>query len=84
MANPTYTAGTYAGEFSGKIIGSALLSASTLDAGAVTIMPNVKYKSVIQVGAWANVVKGASCDFDATTTSLTLTEKVLTTKSKAP
>lgn len=80
MANPTYTAGTYAGEFSGKIIGAALLSASTLDAGAVTIMPNVKYKSVIQVGAWANVVKGASCDFDATTTSLTLTEKVLETK----
>tara|TARA_R100000664_G_C2718543_1_gene112782 strand:+ start:32 stop:961 length:930 start_codon:yes stop_codon:yes gene_type:complete len=80
MANPTYTAGTYAGEFSGKILGAALLSASTLDAGAVTIMPNVKYKSVLQVGAWANVVKGASCDFDATTTTLTLTEKVLTTK----
>ena len=80
MANPTYTAGTYAGEFSGKILGAALLSASTLDAGAVTIMPNVKYKSVLQVGAWANVVKGASCDFDATTTSLTLTEKVLTKK----
>ena len=80
MANPTYTAGTYAGEFSGKILGAALLSASTLDAGAVTIMPNVKYKSVLQVGAWANVVKGASCDFDATTTTLTLTEKVLETK----
>jgi hypothetical protein len=80
MANPTYTAGTYAGEFSGKILGAALLSASTLDAGAVTIMPNVKYKSVLQVGAWANVVKGATCDFDDTTTTLTLTEKVLTTK----
>jgi len=79
MANPTYTAGTYAGEFSGKILGAALLSASTLDAGAVTIMPNVRYKSVLQVGAWANVVKGASCDFTATG-ALTLTEKVLTTK----
>jgi hypothetical protein len=79
MANPTYTAGTYAGEFSGKILGAALLSASTLDAGAVTIMPNVRYKSVLQVGAWANVVKGASCDFDTSTTTLTLTEKVLTT-----
>ena len=79
MANPTYTAGTYAGEFSGKILGAALLSASTLDQGAVTIMPNVRYKSVLQVGAWANVVKGASCDFTATG-ALTLTEKVLTTK----
>jgi len=80
MANPTYTSGTYAGEFSGKILGAALLSASTLDAGAITIMPNVKYKSVLQVGAWANVVKGASCDFDSTTTTLTLTEKVLEVK----
>ena len=79
MANPTYTAGTYAGEFSGKILGAALLSASTLDAGAITIMPNVRYKSVLHVGAWANVVKGASCDFTATG-ALTLTEKVLTTK----
>ena len=79
MANPTYTAGTYAGEFSGKILGAALLSASTLDQGAITIMPNVRYKSVLQVGAWANVVKGASCDFTATG-ALTLTEKVLTTK----
>ncbi len=79
MANPTYTSGTYAGEFSGKILGAALLSASTLDAGAVTIMPNVRYKSVLQVGAWANVVKGASCAFTATG-ALTLTEKVLTTK----
>ena len=42
-------------------------------------MPNVRYKSVLQVGAWANVVKGASCDFTATG-ALTLTEKVLTTK----
>ena len=79
MANPTYTAGTYAGEFSGKILGAALLSASTLDAGAITIMPNVRYKSVLQVGAWANVVKGASCDFTATG-ALTLKEKVLTSK----
>ena len=79
MANPTYTAGTYAGEFSGKILGAALLSASTLDQGAITILPNVRYKSVLQVGAWANVVKGASCDFTATG-ALTLTEKVLTTK----
>lgn len=79
MANPTYTAGTYAGEFSGKILGAALLSASTLDQGAITIMPNVRYKSVLQVGAWANVVKGASCDFDTSTTTLTLTEKVLET-----
>lgn len=80
MANPTYTDPTYKGEFSGKILGAALLSAATLDQGAITILPNVRYKSVLQVGAWANVVKGASCGFDDSTTTLTLTEKVLTTK----
>ena len=39
---------TYAGEFSGKYIAAALLSADTLDKGLITVMPNVKFKSVIQ------------------------------------
>ena len=39
---------TYAGEFAGQYIAAALLSANTLDKKLVTIMPNVKYKSVIQ------------------------------------
>ena len=39
---------TYAGENAGKYIAAALLSAKTLDQEAVTIMPNVKYKSAIQ------------------------------------
>ena len=37
---------TYAGEFSGKYIAAALLSASTLDAGAISILPNVKFKKI--------------------------------------
>jgi len=78
MANPTITSSSYAGEFAGKYLGAALLSASTLDAGAVTILPNIKYKAAMKVGAFSNLVRSADCDFDATTSGMTLTEKVLT------
>jgi len=78
MANPTITNSSYAGEFAGKYLGAALLSASTLDAGAVTILPNIKYKAAMKVGTFSNLVRSADCDFDSTTSGLTLTEKVLT------
>lgn len=78
MANPTITNSSYSGQFASKYLGSALLSASTLDAGAVTILPNIKYKAAMKVGTFSNLVRSADCDFDATTSGLTLTEKVLT------
>jgi hypothetical protein len=78
MANPTITGSSYAGEFAGKYLGAALLSADTLDKGAITILPNVKYKAAMKVGAMANLVRSADCDFDSSTSTLTLTEKVLT------
>ena len=78
MPNPTITNSSYSGEFAGKYLGSALLSASTLDAGAVSILPNIKYKAAMKVGTFSNLVRSADCDFDATTSGLTLTEKVLT------
>ena len=68
---------SYNGEFSGKFIASALLSASTLDSGAISILPNVKFKSVIQKGATDDIVKDASCDFVTNQGTLTLTEAVL-------
>jgi len=78
MPNPTITNSSYAGEFAGKYLGAALLSASTLDAGAVSILPNIKYKAAMKVGTFSNIVRSADCDFDSTTSGLTLTEKVLT------
>ena len=78
MPNPTITNSSYAGEFAGKYLGAALLSASTLDAGAVTILPNIMYKAAMKVGTFSNIVRSADCDFDSTTSGLTLTEKVLT------
>ena len=48
------------------------------DEGAITILPNIKYKAAMKVGAFSNLVRSADCDFDATTSGMTLTEKVLT------
>ena len=72
----TITGSTYAGEFAGKYIAAALLSAPTLEKGGLTIHPNVKFKQVIQRVSTANIVANASCDFSDSTT-VTLTERVL-------
>ena len=78
MPNPTITGSSYAGEFAGKYIAASLFAAKTLDEAAVTILPNIKYKAAMKVGAFSNLIRSADCDFDATTSGLTLTEKVLT------
>lgn len=70
---------TYAGEFAGKYIAAALLSAKTLDNQYITIMPNVKFKSVIQKIAVDSIVNDASCNF-ATSGTVALTERVLEPK----
>lgn len=76
MPTTTSITTTYAGEFAGKYIAAALLSAPTLEQGGVTIHPNVKFKQVIQKVGTDDIVKNATCDFDATST-VTLTERVL-------
>ena len=68
---------TYAGEFSGKYIAAALLSADTLDKGGITVMPNVKFKSVLKKASTDAIVKDATCDFQTGQGTLTLTEKIL-------
>ena len=80
FANPTISNTTYAGEAASGYIAAALLSATTLDNKLVTIMPNVKYKSVIQKLAVANLVNDASCDFITNTGSVTISEQILTPK----
>ena len=78
MPNPTITGSSYAGEFAGKYIAASLFSAKTLDEGGITILPNIKFKAAMKVGAFSNLVRSADCDFDSTTSGLTLTEKVFT------
>jgi hypothetical protein len=76
--NPVITT-TYAGEFAGKYLAAALLSAPTLEQGGVSILPNVAFKQVMQKVATDNIVANATCDF-TTSGTVTLTERVLTTE----
>ena len=78
FALPSVTS-TYAGEAASGYIAAALLSANTLDKKLVTVMPNVKYKSVIQKLDVSGIVQDASCDF-TTSGSVAITEQVLTPK----
>ncbi len=77
MATTTSITTTYAGEFAGKYVSAALLSADTLEGGGITIKPNVKYKEVLKTLSLDAIVKDSTCDFTDTST-LTLAEKVLT------
>ena len=76
MATTTSITTTYAGEFAGKYISAALLSASTIENGGIEVKPNIKFKEVIKKLATDAIVKDATCDFTATST-VTLTEKIL-------
>jgi hypothetical protein len=79
FALPTISNTTYSGEAAAGYIAAALLSANTLDKKLVTIMPNVKFKSVIQKLAVSGIVQDASCDF-VTSGSVAISEQVLTPK----
>lgn len=76
MPTSTSITTTYAGEFKDKIIAAALLSSPTIDNGGIEIKPNIKYKEVIKKIATDDILKNATCDFDATST-VTLTERIL-------
>ena len=67
---------TYAGEFAGKYISAALLSADTIEGGGITVKPNVKYKEVMNTLSTNALVKDAACDF-ADQSTVTLAERVL-------
>jgi hypothetical protein len=79
MATTTSITTTYAGEKMQGFISAALLSANTLDAGGITVKPNVKFREVIKVLSTDDILKDASCDFTATST-VTLTERYLDPK----
>jgi hypothetical protein len=79
FALPTISNSTYSGEAAAGYIAAALLSARTLDNKLVTIMPNVKYKSVIQKLDVSGIVQDASCDF-TTSGSVAISERILEPK----
>lgn len=79
FALPTISNSTYSGEAAAGYIAAALLSANTLDKKYVTIMPNVKFKSVIQKLDVSGIVQDASCDF-TTSGSVSISEQILEPK----
>jgi len=77
MANQPTITSNYAGEFAGKYIAAAVLSANTLANNGVTIIPNVKFKANIKRLTNSGLVTAASCDFTDTGV-VSLADKVLT------
>ena len=67
---------TYAGQFAGEYIAAALLSASTIDDGGITVKSNIAFKEVIKKLATDAIVTAAGCDFNPTST-ISLTERIL-------
>jgi hypothetical protein len=76
LATTTNITTTYAGEFAGEYIAAALLSASTIDDGGLTVKANIAFKEVIKKLATNALVQSASCDFSPTST-ITLTERII-------
>lgn len=77
MATTLTVSSSYAGEKAAGYISAAILEGVTLGNGAIDIRQNVKYKEVMQTfNTDANLIKGGSCDFDATGT-ITLDERYL-------
>jgi len=67
---------TYAGEFAGQYIASALLSGDTIANGGIEVKPNIKLKEVIKKVETANLIANASCDF-TNAGDVTLTERII-------
>ena len=76
LATTTNITTSYAGEFAGEYIAAALLSASTIDDGGLTVKANIAFKEVIKKLATNAIVASASCDFTPTST-ITLTERTI-------
>ena len=77
MATTTSLTSTYAGQDAAGYIAAALLEGNTIAKGGITVKQNVKFKEVIKkLATDANVIKDATCDFDATGT-VTMTERIL-------
>ena len=76
LATTTSITTTYAGEFAGEYIAAALLSASTIDDGGLTVKANIAYKEVIKKLATGSLVTAAGCDFTPNS-SVTLTERII-------
>jgi len=77
MATTATITTSYAGQDSKLWVKAALLSGNTLANGGMTIIPNIAYKTTMFKIGTDELLKNATCDFDATST-VTLSERSLT------
>jgi len=77
MATTANITTSYAGQDSKLWVRAALLSGNTLANGGMTIIPNIAYKTTMFKIGTDDLLKNATCDFDATST-VTLSERNLT------
>ena len=76
LGTTTSISTTYSGDFGNQYIAAALLSASTINDGGITVKPNINFKEVIKKVSTGSLVQDASCDFDPTS-NIDLTERIL-------
>ena len=81
MANPVIAGTSYSGQFASKYISAALLSATTIENGGVTVLPNVKYKEVLQNLSTGVLLADSTCDFNPAGSVVTLAERILETSN---
>jgi len=79
LATTTNITTSYSGEFAGEYIAAALLSASTIDDGGLTVKANIAFKEVIKKLVTGSLVTAAGCDFNPNS-SVTLTERIIEPK----
>ena len=77
MATTANITTSYAGQDSKLWVRAALLSGNTLANGGMTVLPNIAYKTTMFKIGTDDILKNATCDFDATST-VTLSERNLT------
>lgn len=76
-SNLTISSSSYNGELALPYITAALLTGDTIANRYVTVKENVKFKAVLKKLASSGLVKAAGCNFDNSTSTLTLSEAVL-------
>lgn len=77
LATTETVSANYAGEFAGRYISAAVLSADSFENGAVSVQPGIPYKWNIPKMSLSGLVADSTCDFTPVGT-LTLADRVLT------
>ncbi len=79
MATTTSITTSYAGQDAFKYVAAAVRNAPTLEKGAITINPNIKFRKTLRPANIEDIIADATCDFTASG-SVTTLERVLEPK----